>query len=61
MKPKKIKKPTEAQYRKEELQMALDYAPTIYACAECGWPVISGYCCNTCGNTDPRNPKDDET
>lgn len=56
-KPKKIKPPTRAQYKKAEIELALSYAPNIYACMKCGWPVVSGYCCNTCGDANPYHPE----
>lgn len=52
--PKKIKPPTPAQYRNAKIQEALRFAPPIYPCADCGWPVVKGYCCNTCGSADPE-------
>jgi hypothetical protein len=35
-------------------QVARDFAPTIYPCADCGRPVANGYCCTHCGSNDPR-------
>jgi ribosomal protein L32 len=35
-------------------QMALSYAPAIIACADCGYTVLTGYCCTYCGSTHPR-------
>ena len=26
---------------------------TIKPCRECGYPVVDGYCCQTCGSTNP--------
>lgn len=26
---------------------------THYPCQKCGWPVIKGYCCGTCGDSNP--------
>lgn len=26
---------------------------TIKPCRECGYPVMDGYCCKTCGSTSP--------
>jgi len=34
-------------------RLARDYAPTIYPCAHCSYPVAKGYCCVTCGTADP--------
>jgi hypothetical protein len=50
----KIERPTEQQYRNLKIGLALSYyAPPINPCRECGWPVISGYCCTTCGSAEP--------
>ena len=46
----------------EELanQEARNFAPEIYPCGKCNYPVASGYCCNYCGDTDPETPLEDE-
>jgi hypothetical protein len=31
----------------------------MYPCADCGGPVINGYCCERCGSTNPRTPSAD--
>ena len=51
-------KPTDAQYLKAEARIAIDFVPNIYPCNKCGWPVISGYCCTTCGSCDPGEEED---
>lgn len=54
MSDKLVKPPkSEAAYRKAEIRMALSWCPEIYPCAACGWPVLQGYICKTCGNTNP--------
>lgn len=53
----KVAPPTPKQYERRRNQILLDYAPSIYACKKCGWPVIDGYCCHTCGDSNPRDPK----
>jgi len=60
MKPNKIKPPTKKQYREHVIRKALDWAPKIYPCQKCGWPVFSGYCCETCGDSEPYKPTVDE-
>ena len=50
----RIEPPTDEQYQARRLSIVLSYAPRIYACAKCKWPVIDGYCCNTCGDSNPR-------
>jgi hypothetical protein len=49
--------PTPEQYERRVASIAKQFAPPIYACAHCRWPVIDGYCCNTCGSSDPRSPQ----
>jgi hypothetical protein len=39
--------------------MARSFCPNIYACAKCGNPVVSGYCCTGCGTGDPRSAQED--
>ena len=50
-----MKQPTNAQYKTARLKLALNYAPDIYACKKCGWPVIDGCCCGTCRDSSPYN------
>jgi len=54
MKFKKINFPsTSRTYKQEAVELAFMYAPHIYPCAKCGHPVAHGYCCGTCGDTNP--------
>ena len=57
MKEKEIKKiePYTPYWNKLANILARDFAPIIYPCATCGYPVPKGYCCNTCGNSDPQH------
>lgn len=52
-----MEKPTHYPNRKEydqaRIRIALNYAPPIHDCADCGYPVIKGYCCTTCGSVHP--------
>jgi len=41
-------------YQKEVLEVALDYAPRILPCFDCGHPVIDGHCCTFCNSVNPR-------
>ena len=50
---KDIKQPTEKEYNQDAFRLAKDFCPTIYPCQKCGWPVVTGYCCTTCGDTSP--------
>ena len=44
---------SEEKFQREANRLARSYSPDIKECAECGYPVIKGYCCTYCGNTDP--------
>ncbi len=46
--------PSEKTYQREKARIAIDYAPDIYCCGKCGYPVIDGYVCNYCGDTNPQ-------
>jgi hypothetical protein len=35
-------------------EVARTFAPEINPCANCGYPVVDGYCCNRCGTDDPK-------
>ncbi len=50
-----MKKPTKKQYAAARIQEALNFAPSIYPCQKCGWPVVQGYCCTNCGDGDPSS------
>ena len=54
-KKRKIRKIKSNTLKWEKLAnlLARSYCPTIYACKECGYPVIVGYCCETCGSNSP--------
>jgi hypothetical protein len=41
-------------YNKEKAKLAIDFCPTIYPCKKCGYPVISGYRCTYCNDTNPN-------
>jgi hypothetical protein len=53
---KPIRRPTDEEYKAEAIRVRLSYAPRVYACMKCGWPVREGFCCNTCGDNNPREP-----
>jgi hypothetical protein len=53
--PKKIRKPTESQYRAAKIEEALMCCPPIYPCADCGWPNVRGYSCHYCGSAYPEH------
>lgn len=41
------------KWEKEANELARGYCPQIHSCKDCGHPVIEGYCCGTCGSTNP--------
>ena len=50
----KIKPPkSEQEYKQAKIDLAFSYAPSIYPCKTCKWPVAKGYCCGYCGDSDP--------
>lgn len=48
-----MKAPTEKQDQEARVEEALNFAPRIYPCEKCGWPVATGFCCTHCGDYDP--------
>lgn len=51
--PGKMKPHTRA-WSQLAFEVALGYCPPIYPCADCGGPVIKGYCCQRCGSDEPE-------
>jgi DNA-directed RNA polymerase subunit RPC12/RpoP len=49
--------PDGRRYRAAMIELALSYAPRMYPCGSCGWPVADGYCCSTCGSDNPREAR----
>ena len=47
----RYKKPTKSQYNKQLLSMVSNH---YYECATCGYPVHSGWMCNHCESSNPR-------
>lgn len=52
------KGPTEEEYRKRELAIALRHAPTIRPCRKCYSPHAQGYQCEWCNDLDPSSRKE---
>jgi hypothetical protein len=42
------------QWEEEADELARDFCPSIYPCKKCGHPIISGYCCTFCGDSNPN-------
>lgn len=55
-KPPKIKKFKRSDRAWDKLanELALGYAPEIYHCGTCGYPVAKGYCCQYCDSRTPE-------
>jgi hypothetical protein len=49
----KLKPPTPKEFEQHKIRMALAAVPTIYACKKCGWPVIDGFRCTYCNDSNP--------
>jgi hypothetical protein len=35
--------------------MQRSFAPPVYPCGTCGYPVIKGYCCTNCHSMNPQD------
>ena len=53
-KPRKIK-PYGPKWERLADAVARGFAPSLYPCAKCGYPVLSGYCCSGCQTSDPHS------
>ncbi len=54
IKKRKVRKINWDTPRWERLANELARSRTIIKpCRECGYPVVDGYCCNTCGSNNP--------
>jgi len=52
---RKIKDPESSRiYQQEAIDLAFSFCPMIYPCAKCGHPVVTGYCCSSCGTSEPE-------
>ena len=49
---------TEREFERLANILARQYAPPIYACQKCGYPVAKGYVCTHCGDGNPSQPKE---
>ena len=51
----KLKNPeTSRIYRREVVEVLQDFAPAVYPCVVCHHPVVNGFCCTTCGSSEPE-------
>ena len=37
------------------------FAPPVYPCGTCGYPVIQGFCCSNCHSMNPQDKPEPET
>lgn len=51
-------KPYTEQWELEASELARRYVPSIYPCKKCGHPVVYGYVCTFCGDTNPDEEED---
>ena len=56
----KIMKSGTRYWQKIANELARDFAPDIYPCRKCNYPVISGYCCRNCKCGDPYGEEGDD-
>ena len=45
--------PYTEKWEKEANALARSWCWNIKPCRDCGHPVMDGYCCGTCGSTNP--------
>jgi len=48
------------EYKRAAISLAFSYCPRIYPCAKCGHPVVDGYCCDGCNDSNPKYTKEQE-
>lgn len=53
MRPKVAPPENDEAYQDAAGVIARGYAPEMYPCKKCGWPVIRGFTCTTCGDDNP--------
>lgn len=53
-----MKTTSEILYAKRERQTAIKFCPSINPCMKCDSPVVDGFCCEWCGDTNPRHALD---
>jgi DNA-directed RNA polymerase subunit RPC12/RpoP len=52
--------PYSIEWEKAANNAARSFCPDIYPCMKCGGPVISGFVCTRCGDSNPSSPVDPE-
>jgi hypothetical protein len=54
-KRKRRMEPYTARWERLASEVARGWAPPIYPCAHCGYPVVKGYCCGGCNSGNPES------
>ena len=47
--------PYSDEWQRKANALARSFCPKIYPCQKCNEPVVYGYCCEACGDTDPTS------
>lgn len=56
-----MRKPMPEEYDLAVIGILKWFAPKIYPCHKCGWPVVEGYVCNYCQDQNPSEPAEETT
>ena len=48
-------KPYSEEWERLANRLARSYCPSIRPCHKCHYPVVHGYCCTHCGDTNPES------
>ena len=52
--------PYSAEWEKAANQEARIYCPDIYPCQKCSYPVMSGFCCVNCEDSNPSKTQEED-
>lgn len=53
-------KPHTDEWELKALKLRASFAPSAYACKKCGAPVLFGYRCEYCGDSNPSATKEED-
>jgi hypothetical protein len=48
------------EWELEANRLSRSYSPLLYPCKKCNHPVVSGYCCSYCGDSNPSSTKEQD-
>jgi predicted RNA-binding protein with PUA domain len=54
-------KPYTPEWQVAANMLARSWAPNIYPCKKCNYPVIDGHCCENCGDPNPKEALNENT